>query len=183
MRFTRQHTKPGLSPYEGANFLLYPVVRDSDVTSANTSIPSQIGQVPANWVSFPDTWSSGARNICVVHGFVEGGIASSLILVPEDDVPEWLWRHEPADSAPKSEMETSLCQVIDRICGGVVYQGWKAGYFDAEEDASAFHDELRWLLFHQKISPNIAFWRHAATSWAYGHSNKFSKSIWPRKCL
>jgi len=124
---------------------------------------------PAAGVEFPDHWPSCARNVCLEHRFFVDGIAPSLLVVSEDDVPAWLWRHTPGEMSDRSRRETSLRQVIDRIVGGWTYQSWKGGYFDSEEDARIFHDECRWLLFHRKISPEISQWRFAGRYWAYGH--------------
>ena len=42
--------------------------------------------------------------------------------------------------------ETDAKQVFDRLAGTWTYWGWKGGYFDTEEDARAFFDELRYML-------------------------------------
>ncbi len=120
-------------------------------------------------VEFPTHWSASARNICLEQCFVLDGIACDLVRIAEDDVPTWLWRNEPDETAQELRGETSLCQVIDRIGGGWTYQGWKGGYFESDEDARIFYDECRWLLFHRKISPAIKQWRCAGRHWAYGH--------------
>jgi len=102
-------------------------------------------------------------------------IAACLKPVPEDDVPEFLWRREPDDDAlarlPRDRRmggESDLRAVIDRLAGSWGYRGWKAGYFDSARDAAAFFDELRWLLLHRRAVPELAFWRHAGLYWAYG---------------
>ena len=42
--------------------------------------------------------------------------------------------------------ETCATQVFDRLAGTWTYWGWKGGYFDGEEDAQAFYDEMRFML-------------------------------------
>src|SRR3546814_3509285 len=78
--------------------------------------------------------------------------------VPEDNVPAWLWRSEPdhkamADIAEDERFigETSAKQVFHRMAGTWTYWGWKGGYFDAEEDARAYYDEMRYMLARQEV--------------------------------
>ena len=85
--------------------------------------------------------------------FRKRGVPASLKAVEENDVPSWLWRKtedEPACcSSPKSGRytgETSAKQVFDRLAGTWTYWGWKGGYFDTDEDARAFFDEMRYML-------------------------------------
>src|SRR3546814_13844187 len=81
--------------------------------------------------------------------------------VPEDNVPAWLWRSEPdhkamADIAEDERFigETSAKQVFHRMAGTWTYWGWKGGYFDAEADARAYYDEMRYMLAHQGAAPH-----------------------------
>jgi ribonucleoside-diphosphate reductase alpha chain len=90
-------------------------------------------------------------------------------------VPRWLWRHVPDETAlaalperDRRRPESGLRQVVDRIAGAWTYHGWKGGYFDSEQDALAFFDEMRWLLWQRRLSPSIAQWRSAGLFWAYG---------------
>ncbi|MFL5153227.1 MAG: vitamin B12-dependent ribonucleotide reductase, partial [Microvirga sp.] len=48
------------------------------------------------------------------------------------------------------------------------YWGWKGGYFSTEEDASAFYDELRYMLARQMCAPNSPQWFNTGLHWAYG---------------
>ena len=59
-------------------------------------------------------------------------------------------------------------QVFDRLAGTWTYWGWKGGYFDTEEDARAFFDELRFMLATQKAAPNSPQWFNTGLHWAYG---------------
>ncbi|MFL5172142.1 MAG: vitamin B12-dependent ribonucleotide reductase, partial [Microvirga sp.] len=45
---------------------------------------------------------------------------------------------------------------------------WKGGYFSTEEDASAFYDELRYMLARQMCAPNSPQWFNTGLHWAYG---------------
>ena len=68
----------------------------------------------------------------------------------------------------RSGGETSARQVFDRMAGTWTYWGWKGGYFDAEEDASAFYDEIRLMLARQMGAPNSPQWFNTGLYWAYG---------------
>jgi len=160
VKFTRRHTSPGRSPFEGDGFSI-------GFTPDFAISPPDHPQAKA--IEFPAHWSTRAQNICLEQCFIHDGIACDLVPVAEDNVPAWLWRHEPDGSSDESRGETSLCQIVDRITGGWTYQGWKGGYFDSEEDARIFYDECRWLLFHQKISPSFKQWKNTGRYWAYGH--------------
>src|SRR5213075_1674494 len=64
--------------------------------------------------------------------------------------------------------ETSAKQVFDRLAGTWTYWGWKGGYFDGEEDARTFFDELRLMLARQMGAPNSPQWFNTGLYWAYG---------------
>ncbi len=64
--------------------------------------------------------------------------------------------------------EQSSKQVFDRLAGTWTYWGWKGGYFDSEEDAQAFFDELRYMLAAQMCAPNSPQWFNTGLHWAYG---------------
>ena len=59
-------------------------------------------------------------------------------------------------------------QVFDRLAGAWTYWGWKGSYFDSAEDASAFFDEVRYMLATQKGAPNSPQWFNTGLHWAYG---------------
>jgi len=54
--------------------------------------------------------------------------------------------------------ETSVKQVISRVCDTIALWGREGGYFASEEDAQAFQDELTHLVLHQKMSFNSPVW-------------------------
>ena len=72
---------------------------------------------------------------------------------------------------PKTERivgEISAKQVFDRLAGAWTYWGLKGGYFDGEEDAQAFYDEMRFMLARQIAAPNSPQWFNTGLHWAYG---------------
>ena len=58
--------------------------------------------------------------------------------------------------------------MFDRLAGTWTYWGWKGGYFDGEDDARAFFDELRFMLARQYAAPNSPQWFNTGLHWAYG---------------
>ncbi|MBW8077579.1 MAG: vitamin B12-dependent ribonucleotide reductase, partial [Gallionella sp.] len=54
--------------------------------------------------------------------------------------------------------EWSLRQVVDRVVDTITAWGRKDGYFVDEEEASAFSDELKYLIIHQKAAFNSPVW-------------------------
>ena len=54
------------------------------------------------------------------------------------------------------------------MAGCWTYWGWKYGYFDSEEDAKNYHDEMAYMLAHQMTAPNSPQWFNTGLHWAYG---------------
>jgi ribonucleoside-diphosphate reductase alpha chain len=126
-------------------------------------------------IEVPAEWSQVACDILAQKYFRKAGVPQRLRPVAEDDVPDWLWRRV-SDEAALAELpgdkragsETSAKQVFDRLAGTWTYWGWKGGYFDQEEDAQAFYDELRYMLAKQMAAPNSPQWFNTGLHWAYG---------------
>jgi ribonucleoside-diphosphate reductase alpha chain len=126
-------------------------------------------------VHVPNTWSQVATDIIAQKYFRKAGVPAALKPVKEDDVPKWLWRCEPDKKAmkklPKDKRfgpETDARQVFNRLAGTWTYWGWKGGYFDAEEDARAYYDEMCYMLAAQMTAPNSPQWFNTGLHWAYG---------------
>ncbi|HEY6377654.1 MAG TPA: vitamin B12-dependent ribonucleotide reductase [Candidatus Dormibacteraeota bacterium] len=54
--------------------------------------------------------------------------------------------------------ETSVKQVIGRVCDTIANWGREGSYFATEADAQAFQDELTWLVLHQRMAFNSPVW-------------------------
>src|SRR5512142_1992292 len=166
MHIARRFTTAGQDPYELVAF-----------RSASSEIRNPDGSVvfAADGVEVPTEWSQVACDILAQKYLRKAGVPARLAPIEEEGVPEWLWRRT-ADAAalaalPKAERtggETSAKQCFDRLAGTWTYWGWKGGYFDAEEDARAFYDELRLMLARQMGAPNSPQWFNTGLYWAYG---------------
>ncbi|MGL4975527.1 MAG: vitamin B12-dependent ribonucleotide reductase, partial [Bosea sp. (in: a-proteobacteria)] len=126
-------------------------------------------------IEVPEAWSQVASDVLAQKYFRKAGVPARLKRVEENDVPSFLWRSVPDEKAlaelPEKERfisEMSSKQVFDRLAGCWTYWGWKGGYFSSEEDASAFHDELRFMLARQMVAPNSPQWFNTGLHWAYG---------------
>ncbi|HEX5324681.1 MAG TPA: vitamin B12-dependent ribonucleotide reductase [Capsulimonadaceae bacterium] len=56
------------------------------------------------------------------------------------------------------EREYSVRQLIGRVADTFLNWGKEGGYFASDEDAAAFHDELRYILLHQLAAFNSPVW-------------------------
>ena len=166
MRIQRRFTEPGKSPYHAIEFRQV----FSEIRNPDGSIVFQLGNVEV-----PETWSQVASDVLAQKYLRKAGVPTRLKAVEEDCVPSWLWRHvadeEGLAELPKGRRhghETSAKQVFRRLAGTWTYWGWKAGYFDSDEDARACYDELRFMLANQMCAPNSPQWFNTGLHWAYG---------------
>ncbi|HEY7766055.1 MAG TPA: vitamin B12-dependent ribonucleotide reductase, partial [Aestuariivirgaceae bacterium] len=166
MRIERHFTKDGQSPYAELEFRL---------TASEIRNPDGSVVFKASDVEVPAAWSQVACDILAQKYFRRAGVPAALKRIEEEDVPSWLWR-SAADEEKLAELsengrrkgETSAKQVFHRLAGTWTYWGWKGGYFDSEQDARAFYDELCYMLATQKCAPNSPQWFNTGLHWAYG---------------
>ncbi|HEX9320945.1 MAG TPA: adenosylcobalamin-dependent ribonucleoside-diphosphate reductase [Xanthobacteraceae bacterium] len=166
MRIERRYTKEGQSPYEAIEFRL----TTSEIRNPDGSVVFR-----AEAVEVPAFWSQVASDVLAQKYFRKAGVPGRLKRVEEESVPSFLWRSVADEAAlaalPEKERlggETSAKQVFDRLAGTWTYWGWKGGYFASDRDASAFFDELRYMLAMQMVAPNSPQWFNTGLYWAYG---------------
>src|ERR1700760_2660039 len=166
MRIERHYTNAGQSPYQGLEFR----TTKSEIRNPDGSIVFSL-----DGIEVPAAWSQVAADVLAQKYFRKAGVPARLKRVEENGVPSFLWRSVPDEAAlaelPKAERyvgETSAKQVFDRLAGAWTYWGWKGGYFDNEEDARAFFDEMRFMLAKQIAAPNSPQWFNTGLHWAYG---------------
>jgi ribonucleoside-diphosphate reductase alpha chain len=159
MRIRRQFTVEGHSPYEGIAFR----TASSEIRNPDGSIVfAQEG------IEVPESWSQVASDVLAQKYFRKAGVPKALNPVPEEGVPEFLWRKQGPKDGKETTGEHSAKQVFDRLAGTWTYWGWKGGYFDSENDARAFYDELCHMMASQKCAPNSPQWFNTGLHWAYG---------------
>ncbi|MCS6759188.1 MAG: vitamin B12-dependent ribonucleotide reductase, partial [Candidatus Devosia euplotis] len=166
MRIERRFTKANADRYAGLEF-----------RSATSEIRNPDGSVVFKLedIAIPTGWSHVAADIIAQKYFRKAGVAKAFKKVEENSVPSWLWRSIPDEAAlaklPENERygsEMDSRQVFDRLAGTWTYWGWKGGYFDSEEDARTFFDELAYMLASQRVAPNSPQWFNTGLFWAYG---------------
>jgi ribonucleoside-diphosphate reductase alpha chain len=166
MHIERLFTTAGASPYQAVAFRK----TGSEIRNPDGSVVFRQDDVEV-----PAAWSQVACDVLAQKYFRKAGVPTALEPVPEDGVPSWLWRRQADErvlssrpAAARTTGETSARQVFDRLAGTWTYWGWKGGYFDTEDDARAFYDELRHMLATQKAAPNSPQWFNTGLHWAYG---------------
>ena len=166
MKVDRLNTKKNNDPYSGIEF-----------KSTTSEIRNPDGTIVFSQknIEVPVSWSQVAADVLAQKYFRKAGIAKKLKKVAEDGVPEFLWRSIPDDKELSTLNnderfigEQSCKEVFNRIAGAWAYWGWKGGYFDSEEDAKAYFDEMRYSLANQQGAPNSPQWFNTGLHWAYG---------------
>ena len=159
MKIERKFTEEGKDAYASIEF----VTTSSEIRNPDGTIVFHLDNVEV-----PATWSQVASDVLAQKYFRKAGVPSSLRKSREKDVPDFLWRSVPNGDAVTFGGETSSKQVFDRLAGAWTYWGWKGGYFTTVGDASAYYDEMRYMLATQRAAPNSPQWFNTGLHWAYG---------------
>ncbi len=166
MQINRFFTEQGKDPLSSFKF----TKRTSEIKNPDGSSVFKMENV-----SVPNQWSQVATDIIAQKYFRKAGIPKLLKKVNEKGVPKWL-QLSTADTERLLELpendrftsETDARQVFHRLAGTWTYWGWKSNYFDSEEDAKSFYDELMYMFANQMAAPNSPQWFNTGLNWAYG---------------
>jgi len=160
MKLERVFTKEDKSPYEGIQFCS----RKSEIRDPDGKIVFSVESAMV-----PQHWSQVAVDVLAQKYFRKAGVPEKTRKVSEKGVPKWLQRSEPVPSDDDAlGMETDARQVFNRLAGCWTYWGWKHQYFDTENDAKVFYEELCHMLAKQMVAPNSPQWFNTGLHWAYG---------------
>ncbi|HET54220.1 MAG TPA: vitamin B12-dependent ribonucleotide reductase, partial [Ignavibacteria bacterium] len=166
MKITRKFTTAGSDPFDKIEF----VKRTSEIKNPDGSVVFKMEDVV-----IPKQWSQVATDVIAQKYFRKAGVPKLLKKVKEENVPKWLQpsaadtkRLEELPEKERYSSETDSRQVFHRLAGTWTYWGWKANYFDTEEDALAFFDEMKYMLAMQYCAPNSPQWFNTGLNWAYG---------------
>ena len=166
MRIERRFTTANQDAYASLAF----ATTNSEIRNPDGSVVFQ-----AKDIEVPAAWSQVACDVLAQKYFRKRGVPAAMKRVEENDVPSWLWRRVPDEAAlaklPENQRirgEQSAKEVFDRLAGTWCYWGWKGGYFDSEDDARAYFDEMRYMLAAQIAAPNSPQWFNTGLHWAYG---------------
>lgn len=167
MKFTRYYTKStDQSPYDSIKF-------DSRKSEIKNPDGSRVFLMEN--VMVPSSWSQVATDIIAQKYFRKAGVPVILKKISEKGVPKWLQSSEADEKALKElpekdrhKNENDSREVFSRLAGCWTYWGWKHKYFDTEQDAKVFYDELCYMLANQMVAPNSPQWFNTGLHWAYG---------------
>lgn len=166
MQIKRLFTQQGKDPLSSFDF----VKRVSEIKNPDGSVVFRMENV-----SVPKQWSQVATDIIAQKYFRKAGIPKLLKKVNEKGVPKWLLPSiadaERLQELPENDRftsETDSKQVFHRLAGTWTYWGWKANYFDSEEDAKVYYDEMMYMFANQMAAPNSPQWFNTGLNWAYG---------------
>jgi ribonucleoside-diphosphate reductase alpha chain len=166
MKVERKYTKSGQDAYAEIEFRR----ATSEIKNPDGSVVFRLENIEV-----PASWSQVATDILAQKYFRKAGVPAALKRVEENSIPSWLWRSVADEDAlvllpDKARItgEMSSKQVFNRLAGTWTYWGWKGGYFNTEDDARAFYDELCFMLATQKCAPNSPQWFNTGLHWAYG---------------
>lgn len=167
MKFTRLYTSASWqTPFDTIEF----ETRRSEIKNPDGS---KIFEMEHVYV--PKSWSQVATDIIAQKYFRKAGVPVRLKKVAEKGVPVWLQRSvedtkelQKLDESERYTHETDSRQVFSRLAGCWTYWGWKHDYFDTEESARVFYDELCFMLANQMAAPNSPQWFNTGLHWAYG---------------
>ncbi|MCP5039136.1 MAG: vitamin B12-dependent ribonucleotide reductase [Rhodobacteraceae bacterium] len=166
MKIERKFTRAGSDAYSDIEF----TTKTSEIRNPDGSVVFKLDQVEV-----PASWSQVACDVIAQKYFRKAGVPAAMVRVEEEGVPEFLWRStgddEKLEDLPEGTRiggEISAKQVFDRMAGAWTYWGWKGGYFNKEEDARAYFDEMRHMLASQRAAPNSPQWFNTGLYWAYG---------------
>ena len=155
MKITRKFTTAGSDPFASTKW----VTRSSRITNPDGSIVFEMKDA-----QMPEGWSQLATDIMVSKYFRKAG-------VPQFEDPFGLPGVSPVkmeNGKPVTGPERSAKQVIHRLAGCWRFWGEMYGYFDSQEDAQAFYDEIAYMMTHQMCAPNSPQWFNTGLNFAYG---------------
>jgi ribonucleoside-diphosphate reductase alpha chain len=138
MKIKRLFTKKGKRPYEGITFQK----RTTEIRKPDGSVIFRQDEV-----TVPTHWSQIASDILAQKYFRKSGV--------------------PLEGG-KEGGETDARQVFHRLAHTWREWGQRYGYFDTDEDADAFYDELLFMLAHQMAAPNSPQWFNTGLYEVYG---------------
>ncbi|TFG38147.1 MAG: vitamin B12-dependent ribonucleotide reductase, partial [Candidatus Aminicenantes bacterium] len=150
MKVERRFTNAEADPYADIQF----VTRSTEIRNTDGSLVFAMDDVQA-----PKNWSQVAVDVLVQKYFRKAGVpqldADGNPILDEKD-------------NPVTGPERDARQVFHRLAGCWTHWGREHGYFDSDDDAQTFEDELSYMLANQMTAPNSPQWFNTGLHWAYG---------------
>lgn len=154
MKLQRFFTREGESPYSRINF----AKRKSEIKNTDGSTVFLQDNIEV-----PENWSQVAIDILAQKYFRKAGVP----LFDEKGKPIL-----DDDGNQKTGGEKDAKQVFHRLAGCWKHWGENHNYFETEDDAQIFYDELCYMLASQIAAPNSPQWFNTGLHYAYGISGK-----------
>jgi len=142
MRFKRHFTKDGISPYDQFKY---------DIRTSVIKNPNGDKVFEMNDVEVPSGWSQVATDILAQKYFRKAG-------VPQAD--------------GSLGAENSVKQTVHRLADCWMQWGKKHNYFETEDDAKVFYEELVFSLLSQQSAPNSPQWFNTGLYSSYAITGK-----------
>jgi len=152
VRIERRFTRKGQNPYEGITF----VKRSSEIKNPDGSTVFKLDNIDV-----PEQWTQLAIDILAQKYFRKAGIPQ----VGPTGAPL-----VSLDGKPVLGGERDARQVFHRLAGCWTHWGRTHSYFNTEDDAQAFYDEMCHMLARQMAAPNSPQWFNTGLHFAYGLS-------------
>jgi ribonucleoside-diphosphate reductase alpha chain len=152
MKIRRYFTQSGKNPYAGIDF----EARKSEIRNPDGSTVFLMENVMV-----PTQWSQVATDILAQKYFRKAGLTPGKVNGSD---------YSPMNQEfikPSEPRETDSRQVFHRLAGCWRHWGEEFGYFDSKEDATAFYDELVYMLAKQVSAPNSPQWFNTGLHFAY----------------
>lgn len=163
MKIDRLFTTPESGPYEGITW----EKRKSEIRNPDGRLIFS-----EETVIVPSFWSQIATDIIAQKYFRKAGVPADKALEWKGWVPKKKGKNanstDPGDHIPLDGSEHDARQVFHRLAYTWMDWGRQSGYFDSEEDAKAFYDELCYMLAHQMAAPNSPQWFNTGLYAVYG---------------
>ncbi len=149
MKVDRRFTGEGTSPYDQFSY----TTKSSILRNPDGSVVFRMDEVEV-----PSQWSQVATDILAQKYFRKTG------------VPQYTKDGKAiTDNNGKQKLggENSVRQVVHRLAGCWRTWGEKFGYFNSEEDAKTYYDEIAYMLLNQMAAPNSPQWFNTGLQYAY----------------
>ncbi|NOY06492.1 MAG: vitamin B12-dependent ribonucleotide reductase [Chlorobi bacterium] len=149
MHIERRYTRPDTNPFDMFKYTR----RSSILRNPDGSVVFSMENIEV-----PEQWSQMATDILAQKYFRKTG------------VPQYDEEGNPVLDENGNQVlggEHSIKEVVRRMAGTWTHWGRTYGYFDTEEDAEAFHDEVCYMLLQQMGAPNSPQWFNTGLAWAY----------------
>jgi len=150
MKITRKFTTAGTCPFDTVEW----TTRSTRIANPDGSVVFEMDDA-----SVPSSWSQLATDIMVSKYFRKAG-------APQIDADGEPIRDEDGNAV--TGPERSARQVIHRLANCWRHWGEGHGYFDTKDDATAFYDEVAYMMLHQIAAPNSPQWFNTGLAQSYG---------------